>query len=107
MNYYDDGDLGHLPEPYTRQWINAPYSERLLFTEDQMRSYAAAERERAVLAFADFLHRLPDEKGRSVGPAMLLFDCGMLTSALWATSDDTKRWARMFLGPNVRIEPQP
>lgn len=31
-----------MPEPYTRQWINAPFTERLLFTEDQMRQYAAA-----------------------------------------------------------------
>ena len=30
--------LGPLPEPYTRQWINAPFTERLLFTEDQMRA---------------------------------------------------------------------
>lgn len=30
-----------MPEPYTRQWINAPFTERLLFTEDQMRQYAA------------------------------------------------------------------
>ncbi len=34
--------LGPLPEPYTRQWINAPFTERLLFTEEQMLAYAAA-----------------------------------------------------------------
>ena len=33
-----------LPEPYTRQWINAPFTERLLFTEDQMRAHGDAER---------------------------------------------------------------
>ena len=31
-----------LPEPYTRQWINAPFTERLLFTEEQMHAYARA-----------------------------------------------------------------
>ena len=36
------GECPALPEPYTRQWINAPFTERLLFTEDQMRQYAAA-----------------------------------------------------------------
>lgn len=36
-------ELGPLPEPYTRQWINAPFTERLLFSEEQMRFYAAAE----------------------------------------------------------------
>jgi len=36
--------LGPLPEPYTRQWINAPFTERLLFTEDQMRAYGKSER---------------------------------------------------------------
>ena len=36
--------LGPLPEPYTRQWINAPFTERLLFTEDQMRAYGTSER---------------------------------------------------------------
>jgi len=36
------GECHALPEPYTRQWINAPFTERLLFTEDQMRQYAAA-----------------------------------------------------------------
>ena len=29
-----------LPEPYTRQWINAPFTERQLFTEEQMHAYA-------------------------------------------------------------------
>ncbi len=36
--------LGPLPEPYTRQWINAPFTERLLFTEDQLRACALQER---------------------------------------------------------------
>jgi|JI10StandDraft_1071094.scaffolds.fasta_scaffold487003_2 hypothetical protein len=36
--------LGPLPEPYTRQWINAPFTERLLFTEDQMRAYGKSAR---------------------------------------------------------------
>jgi len=36
------GECPALPEPYTRQWINAPFTERLLFTADQMRQYAAA-----------------------------------------------------------------
>jgi hypothetical protein len=36
-------ELGPLPEPFTRQWINAPFTERLLFSEEQMRAYAAAE----------------------------------------------------------------
>ena len=47
--------LGPLPDPYTRQWINAPFSERLLFTEDQMRAYAAAERERRRAAATELL----------------------------------------------------
>ena len=42
--------LGPLPEPYTRQWINAPFTERLLFTEEQMHAYA---RECVVAATAE------------------------------------------------------
>ena len=38
----DDIKLPPLPEPYSRQWINCPFTERLLFTEDQMHAYARA-----------------------------------------------------------------
>ena len=38
----DDRKLPLLPEPYSRQWINCPFTERLLFTEEQMRAYARA-----------------------------------------------------------------
>ena len=38
----DDRKLPPLPEPYSRQWINCPFTERLLFTEDQMHAYARA-----------------------------------------------------------------
>lgn len=38
----DDQKLPPLPEPYSRQWINCPFTERLLFTEDQMHAYARA-----------------------------------------------------------------
>lgn len=40
----DTDVAGPLPEPHTRQWINAPFTERLLFTEDQMRAYGKSER---------------------------------------------------------------
>ena len=54
-----------MPEPYTRQWINAPFTERLLFTEEQMRAYA-----RAALA----TQPAPAEPQEQEGPA-LCWDC--------------------------------
>ena len=44
------GQCPAMPEPYTRQWINAPFTERLLFTEEQMHAYA---RECVVAATAE------------------------------------------------------
>lgn len=38
----DDIKLPPLPEPYSRQWINCPFTERLLFTDEQMHAYARA-----------------------------------------------------------------
>lgn len=51
------------------------------------------------LAFAKFLHTLPDENGWAVGPSRVKFNkYGQLEEGpLWATQDDTDRWARSFL----------
>lgn len=67
--------LGPLPEPHTRQWINAPFTERLLFTAEQMRAYAAqevaAERERWAHVFDGWrvLQALTPEQRKRIGYA--------------------------------------
>ena len=60
----------------------------------------ARTRERAVLDFAKFLHSLPADQGWDVGPARVKFTAhGALESGpLWATKEDTERWAQAFLG---------
>lgn len=53
----------------------------------------------AVLAFAEFLHSMPDEAGYAAGPARIKFDGngGVADGPWWATQEDTERWARAFL----------
>lgn len=73
-----------LPEPYTRQWINAPFTERLLFTEDQMRQYAADASAEA-RAIAD------SEGTRAV---QYLRRARKAEAALAAKNDDDQAWDR-------------
>lgn len=70
------------------------------YKPETVRRLLVAERERAALEFAQFLHSLPDEQGWSVGPARVKFSAhGALEEGpLWATQEDTLRWARAFLG---------
>lgn len=69
---------------------------------------AAPEVEKAVLAFADFLHRLPSENGYEVGCMRVKYDqYGKLARGpLWVRSKDTERWARMFLATTTE-QPAP
>ena len=64
----------------------------------------ARTKEQTVLAFARFLHSIPAENGWDVGPARVKYSsCGAVEGGpLWATQEDTERWALAFLaGPNV------
>jgi hypothetical protein len=73
-----------MPEPYTRQWINAPFTERLLFTEDQMRQYAAdASAEARALA---------DSEGTRA--VQYLRRARKAEAALAAKNDDDQAWDR-------------
>jgi len=70
------------------------------YKPETVRRLLAAEREHAALEFAQFLHSLPAEQGWDVGPARVKFNAhGALEEGpLWATQEDTLRWARAFLG---------
>ena len=97
----------HPDEGYERQ--SARMDAQAAYRGDQLmamvRALVAAERERAVLAFAEFLHSMPEEDGYAVGPVRVKYSPAglLLDGPLWATQEDTARWARAFLaGPNVR-----
>ena len=92
--------LGPLPDP-ALHWPDRYHGDEFGYTADQMRSYAAEQ----VRKFSEFLHSLPNEKGYEVGPARMKYSPnGLLVQGpWWATTQDTDRWAAMFLGgPNVR-----
>lgn len=89
---WSDGyDLYRCPQWRVVMHVLRTEVERL--TKERLRA-----REQIARAFAVFLHTLPDENDVSVGPAMLKFNAaGQLESALWATQEDTARWAEAFL----------
>lgn len=71
--------------------------------ESRIAAAVAAEREACLLAFADFLHTLPDEDGYEVGPVRVKHGkFGLEDGPWWVTQDDTRRWARMFLDAAIR-----
>ena len=51
-----------------------------------------------LLAFADFLHQLPDENGYEVGPMRIKYENGQAVDGpWWVGQDDTRRWVDLFL----------
>lgn len=52
----------------------------------------------ALIAFADFLHQLPDENGYEVGPMRIKYENGQAVDGpWWVGQDDTRRWVDLFL----------
>ncbi len=81
-----------LPEPYTRHWINAPFEDIELFTDDQLRAAreqiaaegdeVIAERDATIAALRAEVERLERDAGRyRVLRSLLAGDAPMIRKA--------------------------